>query len=194
VIAYAPKIDVKQKTARLLDEWPPDLKFRSYFVLYADSGLKSDDAVYLRNFVSRLDDFEKQVLWKSITDKEAKKHFRDENGDELGKFCEIIARSEERMYSKRAKTLLHDHPLAIQVNLDSGVANGVLLVRDIPTCVDLLLRVLTNTMEFKVDYLEEIECWILKETLTESIYRVVTKDPKLTNCFWNFYPASHKIV
>lgn len=32
------------------------------------------------------------------------------------------------MYDRRAETLIKSHPLGLQVNLDTGVANGVLVV------------------------------------------------------------------
>lgn len=189
VIAYAPTINIEEETDRLFRERPADLKFRLQFVLFADErDFKPEDTGLLLSFLPRLEEFEKQMLWKSITDEEAKERFQQEHREELTKFCEVIARSEARIYDNRAKTLLKVHPLAIQVNLESGVANGVLVVRDIPTCADLLLRTLTGTMEFEIGYNPETECWELKETLTKSIYRVVTNDPKLTNCFWNFYP------
>ena len=74
------------------------------------------------------------------------------------------------------------------MNLDTGVANGVLVVRDIQTCADLLWRIVTNALEFTTPYYDsDAKCWYLKEALTESIYRVVTANEKLTNCFWNFY-------
>lgn len=189
VIAYAPTINVEDKTSRYFEERPANLKSRLQFVLYADErNLKPEETSYLLNFLPRLEEFENQMLWKSITDEAAMKRFQQDHRDELTRFCQILAASEERIYTKREQTLRKDHPLAIQVHLDSGVANGVLLVREIQTCADLLLRVLTNTMEFDVEDEPEIECWILKETLSKSIYRVVTRDPKLTNCFWNFYP------
>ena len=29
--------------------------------------------------------------------------------------------------------------------------------------------------------------WYLREEISGCVYRVVTKNRKLTNCFWNFY-------
>jgi hypothetical protein len=194
VIAYAPIINIVDKTNRLFQERPADLKSHLQFVLYADeSGFEPDETSKLLEFLPHLEKFEEELLWKSITDDDAIQAFQREHNDNLREFCEIIAHSEQRIYNKREKTLREDHPLAIQVNLDSGVANGVLLVRDIQTCADLLLRVLTNSMEFDVNYQPETKCWILTEALTKSIYRVVTTDQKLTNSFWNFYPAIPQI-
>ena len=99
----------------------------------------------------------------------------------------IIAASESRIYDRRASTLSRSHPLAIQVNLDTGVANGVLAVRTIPDCARLLHRVLTGTMEFTVERNDQDKMWYLRETISKCVYRVVSLDRKLTNCFWNFY-------
>lgn len=77
------------------------------------------------------------------------------------------------------------HPLGIQVNLATGVANGVLVVRTIPQCADLLRRVVTNSLEFELR--DSPSMWYLEEKVSGCVYRVVSKDRKLTNCFWNFY-------
>lgn len=194
VIAYAPEVNVEDKTNRLFEQRPGDLKFRLQFVLYADDrDLKSEEVSYLLSFLPRLEEFENQMLWKSVTDEAAKKRFQEQYKDDLRKFCSILAVSEERIYNKREDTLRNVHPLAIQVNLESGVANGVLVVRKISQCADLLLRILTNTMEFDdPEYDPETDCWLLKESLTKSIFRVVTRNQKLTNCFWNFYRQDGK--
>ena len=47
------------------------------------------------------------------------------------RLCQIVAASEARIYDRRAGTLMTSHPLGIQVNLATGVANGVLVVRAI---------------------------------------------------------------
>ena len=89
------------------------------------------------------------------------------------------------IYDRRAGTLAKSHPLGIQVNLATGVANGVLVVRTIPQCEELLRRVVTNALEFELTETESM--WYLRERISGCVYRVVTKDRKLTNCFWNFY-------
>jgi hypothetical protein len=116
--------------------------------------------------------------------------FQEENKEDLEKLCKLIASSENRIYQKRANTLKKSHPLAIQVNLDTGVANGVIVVRNSKDCAELIWRILTNTMAFDILLDKNSDCWLLKEELTQSIFRVVTNSPKLTNCFWNFYRDS----
>lgn len=93
-------------------------------------------------------------------------------------------------YDTRAKTLKESHPLGIQVNLESGLSNGVLVARTCEDCADLVYRILTRTLEFetKIQQLAGCEkCLLLVEKTTQSIFRVVTGDRLLTNTFWNFY-------
>lgn len=93
------------------------------------------------------------------------------------------------LYDKRAETLKETHPLGIQVNLETGVANGLLVARTTSDCADLLYRVLTNRLEFKIDVkvVDDRDYLLLRESITNSVFRVVTGDPLLTNAFWNFY-------
>src|SRR5260221_10738861 len=99
--------------------------------------------------------------------------------------CAIIANSEKRIYDNRANTLKSFHPLGIQVNLATGVANGVMVVRNVADCAALLRSILTDTMEF--DVAEDSSMWYLRERVSGSVFRVVTKNAKISNCFWNFY-------
>jgi hypothetical protein len=75
--------------------------------------------------------------------------------------------------------------LAIQVKLDTGVANGVLVVRTVAECAVLLRRILLYDMDFSVE--ETPDMWYLRERVSGCIFRVVTKNRKLDNSFWNFY-------
>jgi hypothetical protein len=166
------------------------LKERLQFVHVADESFASRFAgqiSLINDFVDKMDAFEAKMLWKSVSDPGAVGKFTRENSVDLKKFCRIIAESEKVIYEKRALTLQRHHPLAIQVNLDTGVANGVLVARNPKTCVELLFRILTNQLEFDVEDDQQTNCWLLVERLTKSVFRVVTKDRKLTNCFWNFY-------
>ncbi len=93
------------------------------------------------------------------------------------------------MYDQRARTLIESHPLGLQVNLDTGVANGVLVVRTVDECARLLRKILLNTLEFDIEEvnIEGRLTLLLKERLSGCIFRVVTGDKLLTNSFWNFY-------
>lgn len=108
--------------------------------------------------------------------------------NDVTKLKEILYTKISEHYEKRAKTLKEDHPLGIQVNLDSGVANGVLVVRNVNDCAKLIKSIVTNTMEFIIENDNENSAYVyLKEIISGSIFRVKTGDSVLTNCFWNFY-------
>ena len=88
-------------------------------------------------------------------------------------------------YDKRARTLKEAHPLGIQVNLETGVANGVLVARTPEECASLIHGILTRTLAFELEETEHH--WVLREKISRSVFRVMTKDAMLTNTFWNFY-------
>jgi spore coat polysaccharide biosynthesis protein SpsF (cytidylyltransferase family) len=88
-------------------------------------------------------------------------------------------------YDNRAKTLRESHPLGIQVNLETGVANGVLVVRSLSDCATLIQRIVTRNLDLE---LEETEAYtLLREKISGCVFRVMTTDAMLTNTFWNFY-------
>jgi hypothetical protein len=91
------------------------------------------------------------------------------------------------LYEKRAKTLLETHPLGLQVNLQTGVGNGVLVARDTNQCAKLIRGILLNELKFELEESPELGAIFLKEKETQSVYRVETSDQHLTNSFWNFY-------
>lgn len=100
-----------------------------------------------------------------------------------------LADAVSRHYDRRANTLRETHPLGIQVNLATGVANGVLVVRREEDCAELIARIVTARLEF--DVTEEtkagIQYVLLREQITKCVFRVMTGDQRLTNAFWNFY-------
>ncbi len=95
----------------------------------------------------------------------------------------------KKQYDKRAKVLSERHPLGIQVHLSTGVANGVLVVRTIDACARLVKRILTKKMEFDLDQYsnDKGQYLVLREKISNCIFRVVTGDALLTNTFWNYY-------
>jgi hypothetical protein len=95
-----------------------------------------------------------------------------------------------KYYNKRADTLKNDHPLGIQVNLNSGVANGVIVTRKIEECIELIKRVVLSELEFDIFREPEFDpngYVMLKEKITGSIFRLKTNNQLLSNAFWNFY-------
>lgn len=101
------------------------------------------------------------------------------------KFCLIVSSAECYNYEKRAKILMGLHPLCMQVNLESGVTNGVLVVRNPNDCARLLYNLLTNRMDLTMKKVNG--CNILEEQISHCAYRVITENEKLTNCFWNYF-------
>ena len=98
---------------------------------------------------------------------------------------ELIFEGAKALYDRRAETLQNHHPLGLQVKLDTGVANGVLVVRKIAQCALLVRKILLRGLEFDIE--ETHHSWLLRERISRSAYRVVTKNELLTNSFWNFY-------
>ncbi len=98
----------------------------------------------------------------------------------------------KRHYDQRARTLRDTHPLGIQVDLRTGVANGVLVVRSASECAELVRRVLLKEMVFALENGGDGDAnsLVLREKLSGCIFRVVTGDTFLTNAFWNYYLKS----
>jgi hypothetical protein len=92
-----------------------------------------------------------------------------------------------KLYDRRAQTLLETHPLGLQVNLQTGVGNGVLVARNTNQCARLLRGILLDELEFELEEEPDRGAIFLREKETRSVYRVVTNDQHLTNSFWNFY-------
>jgi hypothetical protein len=100
---------------------------------------------------------------------------------------QLVFERAKKLYDDRARTLLETHPLGLQVNLDTGVGNGVLVARDIGQCTHLLRGILLNSLAFELDEQPAQGAVYLRESVTKSVYRVITHDQHLTNSFWNFY-------
>jgi len=100
-------------------------------------------------------------------------------------------------FDLRAKILKEVHPLSLQVDINTGVAHGLIVVRTSKECADILYKILHRELKFEFEEIvpdyEQFACgdyiktYILRETKTKSVYRVVIGDELLTNAFWNFY-------
>jgi hypothetical protein len=105
----------------------------------------------------------------------------------------LIFHKAKEMYDRKAGALKESHPLGLQVNLQTGVANGVLVVRTIAGCAKVLRAILLRTWEFDIEESEPTMQFrsrgkaLLRERMTGCIFRAVTDDNLLTNTFWNFY-------
>ena len=101
----------------------------------------------------------------------------------------VLYKIVKERYNNRAEILKEFHPLGIQVNLSSGVANGVLVTRTPEECARLIRSIVLNDMAFKVDRVNNdgFEYLYLKEKISKCIFRLQSGDKLLTNAFWNFY-------
>lgn len=109
--------------------------------------------------------------------------------DELEALRSQLVTSVVEHYDRRAETLKNHHPLGIQVNLATGVANGVLVVRNEEDCAALVHGIVTSTLEFSIDEAEigGATYVLLREKISGCVFRVITGDVQLSNAFWNFY-------
>jgi len=187
-----------------IKEYPLDFFKKRFLILNAEGYfndpditkiLKKYDKNYeklIQNFLDKYDEY-RQIqpftLWKKkeIEFKQNYQHFKI--------ICKILGKIESYYFNKRATLLRERHPLSMQVDLETGVANGVLIVRTIEDCAKLLHNILMNKMtftikdiEYKNDVLNTIDkCTILEENISKSPFRVITAHEKLTNSFWNLW-------
>jgi hypothetical protein len=134
--------------------------------------------------------FDPSLAWAKDADGENIRGYIDgskELSDE--QMLKILYTKAEKHYDDRYKTLVESHPLGIQVDLETGVATGVLVVRDIESCASLIRSHVLKIVEYEIfEKIEDAgEYTYLKEKISGCIYRVVTGDIVLTNAYWNFY-------
>ena len=99
----------------------------------------------------------------------------------LGKPVIIFANEEAR-----SEFFRDVHPLSRLINFETGVAVGAMVATSTDQVIELLHRILTNTLEYELaqprpNYL------VLKEKCTQSVVRLQTSDPLLRETFWNHY-------
>ena len=203
VIAYVPNINVDEYS-EIIKGYPLDYFEKRLLILQAEEIFNDETCInvlesYDQKFSDKIVDFQKRLndyresedplkhlsLWER-QEQEFKKNFIF-----FSDVCKILAIAEHYNFERRADTLIKSHPLAMQVDLKSGVANGVLVVRSPEECTELLRRILTNDMEFTIKHIvkegEKEGIIVLEEKISGCPFRVVTDDEKLTNSFWNFY-------
>jgi len=108
---------------------------------------------------------------------------------DINQALDLLYRKAQELYEIRARALCESHPLALQVNLSTGVANGVLVVRTVNDCARLLEKIILNAMEFEIEEarIDDRVTLLLREKISGCVFRIVTGDELLTNTFWNFY-------
>lgn len=194
VIAYVPPID--EKYEQKLPNQPLDFFLKRLYLLQADDAFKKpkcyDDMreKFGDDGLTRLGDYV-DCLSKYIADRtfylvgNEDNEFKSDNSEMFTELCQMLTVAERHYFDGRAYTLQKVHPLAVQVNLRNGVANGVLVVRSAKVCADLIRQILSNSMDFEIANEEHVA--ELREKQSKCPFRVVTDDQTLTNSFWNFY-------
>lgn len=195
VIAFVPKLEVDGH-AKKIRAFPLEFFKIRFRVLQAEGVLEEPDLrkqLYetdadfigtVNNFldaVNRFFDSQPFTLWESKQTEFKNTYI----GFDL--VCKLLATAEKFNFEKRARVLKSVHPLSLQVHLESGVANGVLVVRTVKECADVLCGLLTNSLDFSIEFDSNLQCTVLKEKISQSPFRAVTEHEKLSNSFWNFY-------
>lgn len=196
VIAYVPQYD-PSKYAEKIKEYPLGFFKKRLLILkaeevFSEPKFRSRILDRFPGFETEVDDFLRKLdehrhsqpfcLWFE-KDAEFKKQYKN-----FDKLCQILAIAECHNFDRRASLLKGRHPLSMQVDLESGVANGVLVVRNTEQCIKLLCRILTNRLEFTIRRHDE-GFTLLEEDISGSPFRVITDYERLTNSFWNLFSA-----
>ncbi len=85
----------------------------------------------------------------------------------------------------RARTFREIHPLALQVILSSGVLNGILVVRSVEQCAEILSALVSNQLQLDLE--KDEHNYRLIEELTGSTIRVISRHRLLRHAFQTFY-------
>jgi transcriptional regulator with XRE-family HTH domain len=93
-------------------------------------------------------------------------------------------------FERRAKLFREIHPLALQVILSSGVLNGILVVRTVEQCAEILSRLIKNDLQ--LDFTKDERNYRLVEKLTGSTIRVISRHRLLLNAFSVHYSKGDK--
>lgn len=105
--------------------------------------------------------------------------------DELKELLKDILVGVSIRFEKRATIFREIHPLALQVILSSGVLNGILVVRSIPSCAKLVRNLIENKLDIKLEVDENN--YRLIENNTLSTIRVISRHQLISNAFKTFY-------
>jgi len=161
VIAYVPTIK-PQEYSKKIKEYPLDFFKKRLLILDAQGVFNEPDCIKKlqkcdKKFKMIIDDFLKKLnkyrksqpfsLWFERDNKEFKETYAD-----FDKICKILAIAESYNFDSRAELLKGRHPLSMQVDLQTGIANGVLVVRKAKQCAKLLHKLLINSAVFKIKH------------------------------------------
>lgn len=88
-------------------------------------------------------------------------------------------------FEKRAHMFREIHPLALQVILSSGVLNGIIVVRSINECAEILSALIRNKLDLEI--IKDENNYRLVEKTTGSTIRVISRHQLLQNAFEAYY-------
>ncbi|HEY9756758.1 MAG TPA: helix-turn-helix transcriptional regulator [Oculatellaceae cyanobacterium] len=91
-------------------------------------------------------------------------------------------------FEKRSRLFREQHPLALQVILQSGVLNGMIVVRSIDSCARIIQKLLLNDLELELSV--DSQNYTLIEQTTKSTIRVISRHPLITSAFATYYSKS----
>jgi hypothetical protein len=201
VIAYVPQIDIEIRSRRLL-KFPLEF-FKLRFQMLQAEGMFDDERIksklaaeeqnyekVINDFLNSYDSYRKAQPLSLWAEKE--EEFKT-NSASFNKIARLLAVLEGASFDKRALILTETHPLSLQVHLESGVANGVLVVRSKEQCAQVLEQLLLNELTFSFEIVQDKSkpsdkgVTVLREKTSKSPFRAVTHYEKLANSFWNFY-------
>jgi hypothetical protein len=86
---------------------------------------------------------------------------------------------------RRAELFNVKHPLGLQTSARTGVAHGIVVVRSVEQCARMLRKILLHDLSFSIKH--EGGSFLLQESETQSVMRVVSDDPLLTHSFWAYF-------
>lgn len=94
-------------------------------------------------------------------------------------------------FERRAQVFREIHPLALQVILSSGVLNGILVVRSVGQCAQVLSCLIENDLKLRLKK-DELNYRLIEE-ITGSTVRVISRHHLLRNAFeaHRFKDADH---
>ena len=162
VIAYVPSISVENHSSKVAG-YPLEYFARRLLIFNADRLFEEPRVIEALDEKMR----GSQIRWRNVLlafDEQYVAHRKDQPftliADEEQKFkdsfehfpalCTIFAILESFSFDQRARTLREIHPLALQVDLSTGVANGVLVARSPREVRELILGLLSNSLTFEI--------------------------------------------
>jgi hypothetical protein len=184
VIVFVPEINVDEH-ARLAEQRPIAYVQRRLCQLLSEDRIRQEDVKSVLDFLQKTATFD--PFFQVIGDEEEKFVAGNKLGDSKRGMCGVLSAAEKGLFDGRARALQRSHPLGLQVHLETGVANGVLVVRSVQHCAELLEKLMTNGCEFTFDDQRELGIKCLVEKISNSPFRVVTENVTVSNAFWSRY-------